>query len=167
MESIIEKANQQDLEFLCRALPYNPTSGLRGMVHRRSGERLAVSAFDNWTENSVFMHVWSVGPRAWSRLYLQEIFRYVFDFCKKGVAIAVTQGDNAATLEFCRRVGFTESHRIKDGWKLGTDLVILEMRRNECRWIGDRSGFSKQNAEPFAPCKDVYKGAYPDAQGPQ
>ena len=135
MESVIERATEQDLIWLCRQLPYNPTSGLRGVAHRRGGQLLAVVAYDNWTDNSVFMHVWSVGPRAWTRLFLQEVFRYAFDIAGRGVAIAVTQGDNAATIEFCRRVGFKESHRIKDGWKLGTDLVIQEMRRNECRWL--------------------------------
>ncbi len=135
MESVIERATREELEYLCRTLPYNPTSGLRGISHRRGGELLGVTAFDNWTENSVFLHVWSVGPKAWNRLYLQEIFRYCFEICGKGLAIAITQGDNARTIEFCRRVGFAESHRIRDGWKLGTDLVIQEMRREECRWL--------------------------------
>jgi RimJ/RimL family protein N-acetyltransferase len=135
MGSIIERADRPHLELMCRLLPYNPTSGLRGIIHRKGAHLLAVTGFDNWTENSVFLHVWSAGPKAWSRLYLQEIFRYCFEICNKGLAIAITQGDNARTLEFCRRVGFVETHRIRDGWKLGTDLVIQEMRREECRWL--------------------------------
>lgn len=135
MESVIERATRSDLEHLCKMLPYNPTSGLRGISRWKGDSLLAVAGFDNWTDNSVFLHVWSVGPRAWSRLYLQEIFRYCFEICNKGLAIAITQGDNARTLEFCRRVGFVEAHRMKDGWKLGTDLVIQEMRREECRWL--------------------------------
>ncbi len=132
----ITRANEEDLIRLCKELPYNPTSGLRGIRYGRDRVARAVVAYDNWTDNAVFLHCWSSDTRPWfDRRFLQEIFRYPFEICKKGLVIGFTQGDNTPVLEFCRRIGFRETYRVRDGWKLGTDLVIQEMRRDECRWL--------------------------------
>ena len=131
---LVRKSNYDELQRMCRDLPYNPTSGLRGITY---GDGVAVVAYDNWTENAVFMHCWSNGStKPWFDIrFLREIFRYPFEICNKGLVIGTTQGDNTPVLEFCRRVGFKQTYRIKDGWKLGTDLVIQEMRRENCRWL--------------------------------
>ncbi len=133
---LISRANEADLIRMCKDLPYNPTSGLRGIRYGLGDIADAVVAFDNWTNNAVFIHCWSRDTRPWfDARFLGEIFRYPFEICKKGLVIASTQGDNAPVLEFSRRVGFRETYRVKDGWSLGTDLVIQEMRRDECRWL--------------------------------
>lgn len=139
---LIRRAEYEDLERLCKELPYNPTAGLRGIRYGYDKIAEAVVAYDNWTHNSVFMHVWSRSTKPWfDHRFLCECFRYPFEICGKGLVIGCTQGDNAATIKFARHVGFKETHRIKDGWKLGTDLVIQEMRREDCRFLrGDRDG---------------------------
>src|SRR5688572_9038174 len=137
MEPVIRKSTYDEMERLCRDLPYNPTAGLRGITY---GDGDAVVAYDNWTHNAVFMHCWSRATKPWfDRRFLREIFRYPFEICGKGLVIGFTQGDNAPVLKFCHRVGFRETHRVRDGWKLGTDLVIQEMRRENCRWLKERS----------------------------
>jgi hypothetical protein len=134
MDTLVRKATHEELIRLCKELPYNPTSGLRGITY---GEGLAVVAYDNWTHNAVHMHCWSAATRPWfDKRFLKEIFRYPFEICGKGLVIGATQGDNAPVLEFSRCLGFVETYRIKDGWKLGTDLVIQELRRENCRWLG-------------------------------
>lgn len=133
---LIGRANEADLVRLCKELPYNPTSGLRGIRYGHGPIADAVVAYDNWTDNAVFMHCWSSRTEPWfDRKFLGEIFRYPFEICQKGLVIGCTQGDNTPVLEFCRRIGFRTTYRIPDGWKLGTDLVIQEMRRDECRWL--------------------------------
>jgi hypothetical protein len=134
---LIRVASYADLERMCKELPYNPTSGLRGIRYGLADIADAVVAYDNWTDNAVFIHCWSSSTRPWFDVkFLTEIFRYPFEICNKGLVIGCTQGDNTPVLEFCRQVGFTETYRVKDGWKLGTDLVIQEMRREQCRWLG-------------------------------
>ena len=145
---LIRRAEYGDLERMCKELPYNPTSGFRGI---RYGEHVvadAVVGFDNWTDNGVFIHVWSRKTHPWfDKRFLQEIFRYPFEICNKGLVIGTPQGDNTPLLEFCRLTGFKETYRIKDGWKLGTDLVIQELRRKDCRWLKERSdGILQQSA---------------------
>jgi hypothetical protein len=130
---LIRRSTRDEMERMCRELPYNPTSGLRGITY---GDGLAVVAYDNWTENAVFIHCWSRATRPWfDRRFLTEIFRYPFEICNKGLVIASTQGDNTPVLELSRKLGFRITYRVPDGWSLGTDLVIQEMRRDECRWL--------------------------------
>lgn len=131
---LVRRSTRDEMERLCRELPYNPTSGLRGITY---GDGLAIVAYDNWTTNAVFIHCWSRSTSAWfDRRFIREIFRYPFEICGKGLVIATTQGDNTPVLVLSRKLGFRETYRIKDGWALGTDLVIQEMRRDECRWLG-------------------------------
>lgn len=137
---LISRAQHHDLERMCKELPYNPTSGLRGIRYGMESDAEAVVAYDNWTNNAVFMHCWSRATKPWfDERFLHEIFRYPFEICNKGLVIGLTQGDNTPVIEFSRRVGFVEKYRVKDGWSLGTDLVIQEMRREECRWLKPRS----------------------------
>jgi hypothetical protein len=35
----------------------------------------------------------------------------------------------------CRHLGFTEKAWIQDGFALGDAMVLLEMRRENCRWL--------------------------------
>lgn len=137
MEFVIRKTRFEEYERACKELPYNPTQGIRGITFAdKDDQALGVTMYDNWTPNAVHMHVWSKSSRPWfCKDYLKEIFRYPLEICAKGLVIAYTQGDNTPVLEFCRQVGFTEKYRVKDGWKLGTDLVIQEMRREQCPWV--------------------------------
>ncbi len=133
---LISRATHEDLIRMCKDLPYNPTSGLRGIRYGVEDVADAVVAYDNWTENAVFIHCWSRATPPWfDKRFLQEIFRYPFEICNKGLVIASTQGDNTPVLELSRKLGFRQTYRVPDGWSLGTDLVIQEMRRDECRWL--------------------------------
>ncbi len=136
MEPLIKPSSENDLIRMCADLPYSPSSGFRGISYVVQSSTLAVVAYDNWTDNAVFMHCWSQATKPWfDSRYLHEIFTYPFQTCNRGLVIGLTQGDNVPIIEFCRRVGFKETYRIKDGFKLGTDLVIQEMRREDCRWL--------------------------------
>jgi hypothetical protein len=105
------------------------------MKQIRHGKIYGFVGYDHWTENAVEMHIWLQGKHALTRKLLREAFTFPFVTCNKGVVIGVTPGNNASALEFNRSVGFKETYRIRDGWSLGTDMVIQEMRRDECRWL--------------------------------
>ena len=92
----------------------------------------AMVAFDAWTHNSAQVHVAIEAPGVCRRL-LTEAFRYAFGAV--GVLVAVIRAGNAKSVRLAKHLGFTERHRIRDGWKEGEDLIVLEMRREECRWL--------------------------------
>jgi RimJ/RimL family protein N-acetyltransferase len=118
---------------------YSPSEKAQGILLEENGVLGAIALYDHWTHNSVQMHVWAKAPRyLFNPGFLHEAFWFPFEFGKRGLAFAVTPGDNKPSLAVARALGFKEVYRIKDGWKLGTDMVIQEMRRQDCRWLRKR-----------------------------
>lgn len=91
-------------------------------------------AFDYWTPNAVQGSVVLDAPIAARRL-LKPAFDYVFNQCDRRVLIAMVAANNTRSRYLMRHLGFLEAHRIKDGWKVGCDVIVYEMRREECRYL--------------------------------
>ena len=87
-----------------------------------------------WTANSCLMHIALDNPAS-LRSLLKWCFRYVFEQTGRGVAFATVRGTNARSLRLCKRVGFREVYRLRDAVAVGEDMVLFEMRREDCRWI--------------------------------
>lgn len=138
---MIKAADDADIALFIAATSYNPTSQFKAIkLVNEEGEIQAMAGYDYWTPNAVQMHIWIQHPEAYlSKEFVQEGFGYPFN-SGRNLVIGVTPGDNTRALDFNRKLGFKETHRIKDGWSLGTDMVIQEMRRDECRWIPRRNG---------------------------
>ena len=97
-----------------------------------NGQIVGMVGFDGWTPNSVCMHVAIDDPLA-VRCLLKPAFGIVFT--ARNIAIGQVISTNQAALDFDKHLGFKEVARIRDGWKPGVDVVLLEMRRADCRWI--------------------------------
>lgn len=109
-------------------------------IEALDGERIVgMVGFDGWTPGSCMMHVAIEKPIAVRRL-LRPAFGLVFDPRPRGFDFAVVTGSvlstNEAALKLDLHLGFREVARIRDGWERGIDVVLLEMRRESCRWLG-------------------------------
>lgn len=128
--------NSVDTALFCSYIHYNRTVRFKGIKRVENGLVVAMVGFDDWTHNSVQMHVWTNGSkRALTRRFLQEVFWYAFVTCKLGIVITVVACNNDAALRLTAKAGFRRLLTVKDGYALGTDLAIQEMRREECRWL--------------------------------
>jgi len=105
------------------------------MENVRATDIAGMVGYDLWTDNGVVMHIAIDSPAA-LRSLIVPAFEYPFIQGKKGLAMATVRSDNQKSLELCRHVGFRETHRVKDGFEVGVDMVFFEMRKEECRWIG-------------------------------
>lgn len=128
---MITKMDSMDKARFSELISYHRTVRFRGIKRVIDNEIVAMVGFDDWTPNSVQMHVWS--SRGLSRDFISECFRYAFSYV--GIAFTTVRCNNTASLELTRRLGFRQILIVKDGYALGTDLAIQEMRREECRWI--------------------------------
>lgn len=99
-----------------------------------SGRIRGVIAYDNWTLSAVQLHMAVDYPAVWRRL-IPAGFSYAFEECGKQLLIGVIAADNPRSLRMTRRLGFRETYRIRDGWAAGVDMVVHELRREECRWL--------------------------------
>ena len=99
----------------------------QGRIHGMVG-------YGSWTANAVVMHIALENP-ACLRALLKWAFRYPFEQCGRGVALATVRAANHRSAALCRHAGFQEVFRIRDGVERGEDMILFEMRRENCRWI--------------------------------
>lgn len=95
---------------------------------------LGMVGYDGWTPNSCAMHVAIDDKRAAHKL-LRPAFGIPFTELKKGVVLGSVLSTNAKALVLDRKLGFRQVARLRDVWQPGVDLIIFEMRREECRWL--------------------------------
>lgn len=132
---MIRAMNSVDTAVFCDLLSYHRTVRFRGLVSIIDGKRRAMVGYDDFTENSAQGHIWVGGKNGLTANFLRECFTYAYITCNLGLLITVVRCNNAASLELTQRLGFRRILTIKDGYALGTDLAIQEMRREECRWL--------------------------------
>ncbi len=86
----------------------------------------------NWATNSVQVHVAADSPMVW-RYLLDPALSYPFLEAGRQIVIATIGSRNVASLRAARHLGFTELARVRDGFEAGSDVVFLELRRENCR----------------------------------
>lgn len=119
-----------------RIMEYSPSTRCKSIVLDEAGEMKAMVLYDHWAYNSVQVHIWSSGPKAlFNPLFVREMFAYPFEQCGRSIAVAITPGDQEASLAVSKALGFVEVFRHKDGWKVGVDMVVKEMRKENCKWL--------------------------------
>jgi hypothetical protein len=98
------------------------------------GRILAMVGYDGWTDNACCVHVALDHPTA-LRAVLGPGFGVPFKELGLGVVIAKVLSTNDKSLRLVKHLGFREVCRGKDWVRPGIDMVIHEMRREECRWV--------------------------------
>jgi RimJ/RimL family protein N-acetyltransferase len=66
---------------------------------------------------------------------VRPAFEYPFIEAGREVLVGIIPAWNRRSLTMAKRLGLRETHRIRDGFDRGVDLVVLEIRKNECRWL--------------------------------
>lgn len=98
------------------------------------GDRiLGMVGYDAWTLNACNMHVALDSPIAVRGLLPQA---FELPFKSIGVVTCNVVSTNERSLRLVRHLGFKELTRVRDGWAVGIDMLLFEMRREDCKWIG-------------------------------
>jgi RimJ/RimL family protein N-acetyltransferase len=98
------------------------------------GEVKAVVAFDNILDKSCMMHTAAIVPNWISKDLLWACFDYPFNILKVKVILASVASTNTEALRLDRHLGFVDKAYIEDA-HIDGDLIILAMRRENCRWL--------------------------------
>ena len=111
-------------------LPENTTC----IGQQKDGNLVAVVGYCGFRSKSCVCHIASVGENWMSKDFLWAIFDYPFN--KLGVSVILGQvcGSNESALKLNRHLGFKVIAEIPDAHMDG-DLVIMAMRREDCRWL--------------------------------
>lgn len=128
-------ATYEEQEWLVRRIGFTPTAWSRALkAVDDAGNIRGMVAYDRWTENSCEAHMAVDTPIAW-RALLFPAFDCPFNHYGRGLILGIIASNNSRSLALAKRFGFRETYRVRDGVKPGTDIVIHEMRREECRWL--------------------------------
>jgi RimJ/RimL family protein N-acetyltransferase len=93
-----------------------------------------VILFDQFTETACTAHIAIGNPIALRGLHI-EAFKYAFEQLNKRMIIGVVAANNAKALKLNAHFGFTEIARIKDAYDICVDQVVIQMLREDCKYI--------------------------------
>lgn len=111
------------------------TEALRGLEAVDStGKIHGAVGFDGWLGNAVQMHVALDSPLS-LRALVGPAFRYVFETCGKDMALGLVPAHNEKAIRLDTHLGFREVYRLKDGYAPGDDMLLMVMRKIECKWF--------------------------------
>jgi hypothetical protein len=110
------------------------TGGMIG-YDEDTGEILAACMWDNWTANSVQCHFMTTNPIVFKHGFAQEVFDYIFHYKERKFIYGMVPGDNEKALKINEHFGFTEKMRLPDAWADGIDYVVVELKKENCRYL--------------------------------
>lgn len=106
-----------------------------GWVDPSSLQLRAVVGYNAFVGKTAQMHFATDDPAAITRRFVQAAFEYPFVQCDLKYLLAPVNSTNEKILRFTAKIGFREVHRIPGGHLDGGDIVLLQLSRQECRWI--------------------------------
>jgi len=118
----------------------NGCTDTKGIIAWKDDKIVGGVVLDSWSFNAVNIHIALEDSHVMRHGFPEEVFNYIFNTCEKGVVIGVTPADNERALKFNKRVGLEELYRVKDGYKVGVDYVVQELRKENCKYLRDNDG---------------------------
>jgi hypothetical protein len=108
--------------------------------------------YQGYTGASIRAHIAGFTPRWIDKDMLWMMFHYPFEQLGVNKIIGHVHSTNLKALDFNRKLGFKEEARIEGVFR-DADLVIMSMRREECRWLerGKRRGIFRKRGSAARP----------------
>jgi RimJ/RimL family protein N-acetyltransferase len=108
----------------------------------RHGEYAAAMIADSFTDTACATHITVVNPFVLRHRFLQAAAHMLFLNAKRHVIVCMTAANNEKAMRFNRRIGWQEIYRVRDGFQFGVDMVMFEMRREQCPWLSADKRFN-------------------------
>jgi len=118
-----------DKAWFCRATSYRPSPEFGGITAYTDEGLQGMVGLDFWTPSSVHVHISILNPHCLRGLW-RELLKYL-RMHNRFVLIGMTPSHLLRAVRLVKGLGFTEVARIRDGWDVGSDMVITEYRIDE------------------------------------
>lgn len=113
---------------------FNPYSDKVISRTNAEGELLGGVIYEGFISNCIFMHQGSFDKGWLSPDMLWTCFHYPFVQLGVGIVCGTIPSSKPELLDFNERLGFKVECKIKGAYTDG-DLIIMAMRKDECRWL--------------------------------
>lgn len=113
---------------------FNPDSDKVIASLNSDGDLLGGVIYEGCISNCIFMHQGSFEKTWLTQDMLWAVFHYPFVQLDLGMVCGTIPSSRPELLDFNLRLGFKVEATIKGAYKDG-DLIILAMRKHECRWL--------------------------------
>jgi len=100
-----------------------------------TGDFLGAAIFDHWMGNSVQVHQIILHPMILRHGFLEEVSKYVYLTGGRGIMYGLIPESNEKALKLDKHIGFTEIGRMPDAVRPGEGVVVMEMRKEDCRYL--------------------------------
>lgn len=111
------------------------SSDFRAIGVVQGGCLCAVAGYNVFTGRSCFMHIAIEDRTAVTRTFVREVFRYPFSQLGCRYVLATATGSNQSSVGQLKRLGFSVIDRLEETCLDGSDMLLLRMAHNECRWL--------------------------------
>jgi hypothetical protein len=144
---MIEFGNKAHGFQIARAIPriYNAQFDVV-ISHTEKGKLLGGVIYTDLISSCVFMHQAGFDKRWMTGDMLWVLFDYPFNQLKVSVVCGTIPSSKPELLDFNQRLGFKVEGTIKGAYTDG-DLLVMTMRRPECRWLKLKPRTLKSNAK--------------------
>jgi hypothetical protein len=99
-------------------------------------ELLGAMVFDNWTDTSVHAHFLLRKPMLLRHGFFEVCFGYVFGQSGRDMMYTIIPGNNDKSRRLVKRLGATEKCILEGAFKKGEDMVLVELRKENCKYLG-------------------------------
>jgi RimJ/RimL family protein N-acetyltransferase len=100
------------------------------------GDRLVAAViYDNWTPNSVCVHQLLRSPTVLRHGWLQAVCHYGFVVRGINQSFGTLPSNNPRAYKFNQHIGYREVGRMPDYFDDGVDRIIMQMNKDECRYL--------------------------------
>jgi len=112
------------------------STDMRGIVAVQDGVRKGVVLLENWTHNGCVAHFAATTPMVWRHGLHVEAFKYVFETNGMDFMLGYIPASNRESWRLAEHMGLREVYRIRDGFAPGDDMVMYELRKADCHYLG-------------------------------
>ena len=125
------------LEVLYREVGVEPCNTTQAImwVNPTSGDLVWLVGYTNFLGKTCQMHVVKFKGHLSPKQMLKACFDYPFNQLGLKIVFGIVNSNNKKALHYDQRLGFKEAIRFPKVHTDDGDLVVLQMNKDECRWI--------------------------------
>lgn len=119
-----------------RVLKVEDTEGVIAL--NSAGTPVAGCVFDNWTPNSVQVHLTILDPMVLRAGFMDLCYHKAFRDGRQ-LVIGLVPSNNEKSIKFNKHMGYEEVCRLDDSFSPGVGCVIMRLRKEDYNCLGEKT----------------------------